>query len=312
MSNSPSDSEDLAGEPPSSINPYEVLGISETATADEVKSAYRKSALRYHPDKATPSTKAAATRKFQEVAFSYAILSDERRRKRYDLTGSTEESLDLEDDDFDWTHFYREQFRDAISGALLDQIKKDYQNSAEEKNDLLSSFEKAEGNLDEVFEEVMMSNPLEDEQRFRAIIDTAIDDGIVEAYEAYTNETTAKRKQRAKKAKREEQEAMEMAKELGVEEKLFGKGKKKGSTTSKKDNDGEASLLAIIQQRQKGRAATFLDNLEAKYGAPNKSQRGKNRNGAVDEPPEEAFQRNAKRSNGTAKDQESSKKTRRA
>ena len=43
--------EDLMVDEPPSINPYEVLGIEKTATADEVKSAYRKAALKHHPGK---------------------------------------------------------------------------------------------------------------------------------------------------------------------------------------------------------------------------------------------------------------------
>jgi DnaJ family protein C protein 9 len=44
-----SQDEDLAGELPASINPYEVLEVDEKATADEIKSAYRKKALKHHP-----------------------------------------------------------------------------------------------------------------------------------------------------------------------------------------------------------------------------------------------------------------------
>lgn len=44
-----SQDEELAGEPPASINPYEILEVDEKATADEIKSAYRKKALKHHP-----------------------------------------------------------------------------------------------------------------------------------------------------------------------------------------------------------------------------------------------------------------------
>ena len=66
---------------PTTINPYTVLGVPEDATPAQIKTAYRKAALKHHPDKATTdSEKSAAHTKFQEIAFANAILSDERRR----------------------------------------------------------------------------------------------------------------------------------------------------------------------------------------------------------------------------------------
>ena len=91
------------------------------------------SALTLVSDKATPDNKDAANKKFQEIAFAYAILSDERRRKRYDTTGNTSESLDLDDDDFNWTDFFREQYASVVTAEALDGIRKDYQGSDEEK-----------------------------------------------------------------------------------------------------------------------------------------------------------------------------------
>ena len=64
---------------------YEVLGISKTATADEIKSAYRKLAKKYHPD-LNPGDK-AAEEKFKEIGEAYEILSDADKRARYDQFG---------------------------------------------------------------------------------------------------------------------------------------------------------------------------------------------------------------------------------
>lgn len=65
---------------------YEVLGVSRTASADDIKSAYRKSALKWHPDR-NPQNKAEAEGKFREASEAYSVLSDNNKRAAYDRYG---------------------------------------------------------------------------------------------------------------------------------------------------------------------------------------------------------------------------------
>lgn len=65
---------------------YETLGVSKTATTDEIKKAYRKLALKYHPDKNPDNAEAEA--KFKKISEAYAVLSDSKKRQEYDTYGS--------------------------------------------------------------------------------------------------------------------------------------------------------------------------------------------------------------------------------
>ena len=65
---------------------YEVLGVSRSASADEIKKAYRKLALKYHPDR-NPEDKDQSEEKFKEATEAYSILSNQENRARYDQFG---------------------------------------------------------------------------------------------------------------------------------------------------------------------------------------------------------------------------------
>ncbi|KAH0269401.1 DnaJ-domain-containing protein, partial [Aureobasidium melanogenum] len=280
----PTNIDDLELDEPPTVEPYEVLGVEKTATQDQVKTAYRKAALKWHPDKAKPEDKDTAHTKFQEVALAYAVLSDERRRTRYDNTGRTDESLDIDDDIFNWNDFYRAQFANAVTEDTIVSFTKEYKGSEEERDALLSAYTKYKGDMNKIYQQIMVSNPAVDEDRFRNIINEAIEKEEVIAHPKFTQESQKSIDRRIAKANEEAEEAEEHGKKTASKKKANAKGG---------DSD-LSSLAAMIQQRNKARSEDFLDNLAEKYGAAPK-KKGKKRAQSPDEPPEEAFERTAKR-----------------
>lgn len=66
---------------------YEILGVEASATSGEIKKAYRKLALKHHPDKASPETRDASAEIFKEMTHAYEVLMDEELRNNYDMYG---------------------------------------------------------------------------------------------------------------------------------------------------------------------------------------------------------------------------------
>lgn len=114
---------------PESVDLYAVLTLTNAATPDDIKKAYRKLALIHHPDKhstASEDAQATAALKFQQVGYAYTVLSDEKRRQRYDKTGRTDEGLDFGAEEGGWEAYFEDLF-DKVTREKLDELKKEYQ-----------------------------------------------------------------------------------------------------------------------------------------------------------------------------------------
>lgn len=119
--------------PEGDVDLYEVLGLSraENPSEEAIRKAYRKRALQSHPDKAHLRGKEAADQAahaFQQVGFAYSVLSDPDRRKRYDRTGSTSDSI-FEDGDIDWNAYFQTLWDGEVNADTLEEFKQKYQGS---------------------------------------------------------------------------------------------------------------------------------------------------------------------------------------
>ena len=314
------------------VDLYAVLGVEPTASQEDIKKAYRKLALIYHPDKhatAAEGAKLAASRKFQQVGFAYAVLSETKRRAKYDATGSTEEGFELAEGEDGWQAYFEALF-ESVTREKLDQMKKEYQGlvfhlwryyyidftlrlagSHEEIDDLKTAYEETGGALGDVMNHIPHSTH-EDEPRFVIAISDLIAKGELSATDAWTASSKDEKAKlvRRKQADKEAKEAEGLAKELGVWDEFYGSGKAgtrkgKGKKKAKRGEDEEeeeedhSALQALILKKRQNAGTSFLDNLAAKYAEPEpRAKKGKRKDatpagGADDESPRKRKKRDS-------------------
>ena len=88
---------------------YEVLGVPKDATEEQIRKAYKKLALRWHPDK-NPDNRKQAEEKFKEIGEAYSVLSDPKKRNEYDNGGFSFADFGF-DDDFNPMEIFKSFFK---------------------------------------------------------------------------------------------------------------------------------------------------------------------------------------------------------
>ena len=129
---------------------YEVLGIAKAASVDEIKSAYRKAALKWHPDR-NPENKDEAEIRFRECTEAYSVLSDSQKRQIYDTYGHAGLAGAGASSDFNSTIFQDFHdifgdffgFEDLFGGASGRRGRNRVQRGADLRYDMTLSFEEA-------------------------------------------------------------------------------------------------------------------------------------------------------------------------
>lgn len=273
------------------IDLYSALGLEKGCEEKSIKKAYYKLALRLHPDKIPQdldeTEKEKLKKEFQHVGLAYSILSDPQKRERYDNTGSYGDNEPTCTTFEEWTSYFDAHFGGKVTSESIEKIKSEYQNSEEERRDVIEAYKKGDGDMNKILDSVILSSSAE-EKRFIGYIEHAIEEKLIERTKKFT-ETTSK-KAHQKRVREEEKEAKELEESLS-EDKGSSRGPTKGNN---KDTGSLESLAQLIKANQASREANsdaFFDRLASRYsgarqpaaGSSNKRKKAANRTDSIDE-----------------------------
>jgi len=102
---------------------YEILGLSKTASKDDIKKAYRNLALKHHPDRVSADKKKEAEEMFKEISEAYAVLSDDQKRSQYDQYGHAGIDSRYTSEDIFRSADFGSIFEDlGVGGGIFDDI----------------------------------------------------------------------------------------------------------------------------------------------------------------------------------------------
>lgn len=231
------------------IDLYATLELPDkSASQSQIKHSYYKLALIHHPDKQQLSNGSKDPSIFQRISLAYQVLSDPEQRAFYDQTGLLP-GQQLESEIQTWSVYFNKH---PVTIEKIDQLKEEYQNSQEEKQDLIELYLSSKGNVQTILERLLFSHP-DQIPRYRTIITEQIEqkDSTIPKYDRFFTWKESKRAQ----AKREK-EAIEATKLT--------------STT----NVNQTDLISMIEERKKKRVS-IIDQLEAKY-SKGRNQRKRN------------------------------------
>jgi len=109
---------------------YEILGLKESASAEEIRKAYRKLALHYHPDRNRGD--ATAEERFKAISEAYAVLTDPEKRKLYDLSRATGAGMRTDAQAEPWAYttqedILRDLLRNRDAAAIFEELTREFQ-----------------------------------------------------------------------------------------------------------------------------------------------------------------------------------------
>lgn len=210
---------------------YEILNIDKSSSEDEVRRAYRRLALVHHPDRAGGDAE-----KFKALSVVHSILSDSGKREIYDADGTIDDECN--DESYNDSYEYFRKLFPALTVTKLEEFAATYKGSEEERLDLISAYNKFNGNLDKIMDTVIFAE-IGEEVRLCDAIDGIIAFGDLVATRDYEKWRTKVRKTALKPSRQKRKVA--------------------------NGNDTEADLAAMILSRKSSRV-NGVAAVMAKYG----------------------------------------------
>ncbi|DBA04738.1 TPA: hypothetical protein N0F65_004375 [Lagenidium giganteum] len=267
-------------------NLYEVLGVTKKATVKEITSAYRKLALKYHPDKqrGDEASKAESTAKFQAISAIHSILSNTESRAYYDETGDIEPSEEEQSSSAQMWEAYFAKVFPKVTVEDINEFEKEYRLSEEERKDVVDAYVKFKGDMRSILDTIMLSTD-DDEDRFAEMIQDAIKSKSVKEFPKWRDFVKAKKNAKPLSDKEKKKREAKRAKEAAEADDLINaiRNKNRG-----REDGSQSSALSIQREKNFG---SLLASLESKYASKGSSKSKKSRKAAetFKEPSEEAF-----------------------
>ncbi|QPG77263.1 hypothetical protein FOA43_004671 [Brettanomyces nanus] len=260
------------------IDPYEELGVSAKDSPPTVRKAYFKLCLKYHPDKlgkVTEKSKGEYKTRFERIQFSYAILGNIKRRKRYDDTGSLDDD-DFLAEDFNWKDLFHRYNSIEVTEEMIEEDRNKYQDSKEEYEDIKESMTYYQGDFLKLFEVIPhLEFTQQEEERMFDMVKRMLKKKEIERYQNWGNYIENRTKEVKRMLRNVNKESLEADKML---QEIQKKAKQKAKL---KEDSANISLQALIEAKHSKNNDPF-EALLAKYSGANKGK-GKKRKKTKDE-----------------------------
>jgi DnaJ family protein C protein 9 len=185
----------------------DVLDCSRDATAAQLRKAYYRAAIKYHPDR-SPNKNTTAL--FQAMSMAYELLKDPISRAEYDETGIIPDSNNDDTEETkgwdEWKHYFDTMFG-KVTANDIDAFATKYKCSEEEQRDVLKQFVLRQGNLGAMMDHVMLSEPRDAERWVEDYIRPAMNSGELDKKWTKMMETSLKKCQTLAKKKSVQEDA---------------------------------------------------------------------------------------------------------